>query len=270
MANVDLVVTDLDGTLWHTDEALHPLTTAALDELARRGIPLLVATGRRIGSTRAPLARFGLAPPAVVLNGAVALDLSTGDRFHRLVFDPVDARRALDVFTEHDLSPCVYVDHGEVEVFLGESPSTHPSHIHQLGPAAHVGDLEAVVGDLPVLAFGIIGRPEELLAPAADAISSGRLAETHLSRSLDLGGMALTVAPPGVSKWSGVLAFCALASLDPTKILAIGDGPNDVELLSHAAIAVTLEDGHASLEAIAHHKVPAARAGGWASILDLV
>ena len=94
MAAVDLVVTDLDGTLWHLDDDIAPSVVAAVAELERRGVPLLVATGRRLASTRRPLGRVGLAPPAVVLNGALGVDLATGDRFHRAPFDRAEANAA--------------------------------------------------------------------------------------------------------------------------------------------------------------------------------
>jgi hypothetical protein len=264
---IDLVVTDLDGTLWHTDDALHPLVVDALAELGRRGVPWLVATGRRVGSTRRPLLAFGLAPPAVVLNGAIGLDLASGARFHRSVFPAADAAAVLRAFVSCGLSPCVYVDHPTIEVFVDDTPSTHPQHLAQLGAAAARGDLAAVVTSHPVVSFGIIGRPHLLLEPAAAAIDG--LAETHLSRAIDLGEATLTVAPKSVSKWDGVMAYCAFAGLDPTRVLAIGDGPNDIELLSNAAVAVVTDDAHAAAAAVADHVVPAARLGGWASILDL-
>src|SRR6476660_2005547 len=72
-AAVSVVVTDLDGTLWHTDDRVAPVVVDALRTLAARGVPLLVATGRRLTSTRVPLARIGIAPPAVVLNGALGV-----------------------------------------------------------------------------------------------------------------------------------------------------------------------------------------------------
>ena len=37
MSTIDLVVTDLDGTLWHGREVLHPTTASAWHELERRG-----------------------------------------------------------------------------------------------------------------------------------------------------------------------------------------------------------------------------------------
>jgi hydroxymethylpyrimidine pyrophosphatase-like HAD family hydrolase len=45
MAGIELVVTDLDGTLWSGREETHPATVAAWRELERRGVPVLVATG---------------------------------------------------------------------------------------------------------------------------------------------------------------------------------------------------------------------------------
>lgn len=268
MTGIDLVVTDLDGTLWHTDDRLHPRTTWGVRELGRSGIPLLVATGRRVGSTRGPLARFGLTPPAVVLNGAVALDLGTGERFHRFAFSAEDAAEVLGCFSARGLDPCVYVDHGDTEVFVSPSPSTHPGHLRQLGAAARVGDLLDVTATLPVLAFAIMGLADEVLGPVAELVSS--VAVPYLDRSIDFGGGALTVAPRGLSKWVGVVAYCDLAGLDTGAVLAIGDGPNDIELLSNAKVAVAPEGAHPSLSAIAHHVVPSARDGGWASLLELL
>jgi hydroxymethylpyrimidine pyrophosphatase-like HAD family hydrolase len=92
MADVELVVTDLDGSLWFGYQEVHPTTVAAWNELEQRGVPVLVATGRRVTSTREPLARFGLAPPAIVMNGALALDLANGVRSHRHAYDASDAR----------------------------------------------------------------------------------------------------------------------------------------------------------------------------------
>jgi hydroxymethylpyrimidine pyrophosphatase-like HAD family hydrolase len=44
---VELVVTDLDGTLSDAGERVHPKTIRAVLALGRAGIPVLVATGRR-------------------------------------------------------------------------------------------------------------------------------------------------------------------------------------------------------------------------------
>jgi HAD superfamily hydrolase (TIGR01484 family) len=271
VTDIELVVTDLDGTLWDTSDvaALHPRTAVAVDELERRGYPLLVATGRRLASTRAPLARFGLRPPAVVLNGAMVVDLATDERLHRHAFRPDDAAEVLRHFIDAGIEPCLYVEHDEVDVFIGENPSTHPEHLRSFGEWARPADLAQVVATEHILAFGVISVPPDQIVDVASKV--GDIANAHLSDERQYsGGMTLTVAPPDLSKWDGVEAFCAARGLDPTKVLAIGDGPNDLEMLDGAAIAVVPEDGHPEALARADHVVPRALHGGWADLLDLL
>jgi hydroxymethylpyrimidine pyrophosphatase-like HAD family hydrolase len=266
---VELVVTDLDGTLWHTDDHVHPDVLAALAELDRRGVPWLVATGRRVASTRRPLARVGLTPPAVVLNGALGLHLATGERFHRAPFPTEQAVAAMAAFRSVGLDPVVYVDHPEVDVFLGPVPATNPQHVTDLGASAATDDLLRVAAEEVVLGFGMIGVPHADGVAAHDAV--GAVAEVHLDRSLDYPGMAsVTVAPSGQSKWDGVLAFCARHGLDAARVLAVADGPNDLELLEHAAVAAVPSVAHPAALERADHVIPAAADGGWSQVLALL
>jgi hydroxymethylpyrimidine pyrophosphatase-like HAD family hydrolase len=269
MPAVDLVVTDLDGTLWHTDDHLPERVAAAVAELARRGIPLLVATGRRVASTRGPLAKFGLAPPAVVLNGALGLDLATGERFHRAPYEPAEAMAAMAAFASVGLQPAVYVDHPRWDVFLGPRPSTNPEHVRMLGDTAAVDDLARVAAEEVVLGFGMIGVP---FADGEAALAAvGDLAEVHLDRSIDYQGLAsVTVAPRGQSKWDGVRAFCKVHGLREDRVMAVADGANDLELLDEAAVSVVPAVAHPEALARADHVIGAAKDGGWADILTLL
>lgn len=268
MAKVDLVVTDLDGTLWFGHEETHPHTVAAWKELERRDLPVLVATGRHVVSTRAPLARLGFAPPAVMLNGALALDLCSGVRYHRQSYTAEAARTVLDAFRSVGIDPCVYVDHVHIDVFLGERPSTHPTHLASFGTTAAYADLEEIVNTVPVLMLGLVGHDPGPLFAVANALTGA--AEIHISGVDQYGGHSCTVTPLGLSKWVGVVAYCTHTGLDPTRVLAIGDGPNDCELLAAATIAVAPRDACPAALDIAHHVVDSPRVGGWAQILDLV
>jgi hypothetical protein len=263
---VSLVVTDLDGTLWHTDDDIDPDVVAAVGKIADLEIPLLVATGRRLASTRAPLARVGLTPPAVVLNGALGVDLATGERFHRAPYPTEQAIAVLRAFRSVGLDPVVYVDHPHLDVFLSETPSTNPVHVEQLGDTAGIDDLDRVVAEEAVLGFSMIGVPHRDGVAAEAAV--GDLAEPHLDRSLDFGGYAsFTAAPKGQSKWDGVVAFCREHGLDDQRVLALADGPNDIELLDHAAVRLVPEVAHPSALDRADHIIPAAADGGWAEVL---
>ena len=66
------------------------------------------------------------------------------------------------------------------------------------------------------------------------------------------------------------MAFCRERDLDPDRVLAVGDGANDVELLEAAKVACAVAGGHAAALALADHVIDPPAAGGWAALLDLV
>jgi hypothetical protein len=267
---VDLVVTDLDGTLWAHEGIVHDRTLEAWRDLERAGIGLLVATGRRATSTREPLGTFGLTPPAVLLDGALGIDFASGRRFHERAVPPAIGRRILDHFGAFGLSPVVYIDHPTLDAFVSGAPSTNPGHIALFGPTVAVGDLDEVVAHETVLAFGLVGVECGPVEGLAAAVASDRCGEARVNPSFDFGGCALTVVVEGLSKWDGVLAYCTETGIDPTRILAIGDGSNDVEMLRNAAIGCSLEGSSMLAISAADHVVGSVGSGGWAEILELV
>jgi Cof subfamily protein (haloacid dehalogenase superfamily) len=269
MADIDVVVTDLDGTLWSGREEVHPTTVAAWRALEERGITVMVATGRRVRSTREPLARLGLTPPAVVLNGALVVDLATDERLHRRQYDADTAATVLAAFRAAGVEPCVYVDDPALDVYVGERPATHPTHLASLRTTVAPSDLDDVVASVPILMFGLMGHDDP--APLGEIVASlAGMAELHLAPDGQFGGHSFTVTPLGLSKWVGVEIVCERRGLDASRVLAIGDGTNDIELLGGAAIAVVPRDGCEPARKLADHLVSPARDGGWAEILDLV
>jgi len=268
MQVIELVVTDLDGTLWEREHQVHERTRAALGAVAGAGLPLLVATARRVGSARRALAPIGLEPAAVLLNGALGVDLASNVRFHRGGFSPADAAAVLAIFHDHGVEPCVYVDHDDHPVWIAPAPSSHPDHITSFGRDVATGDLVEVVQSEHVLGFSLLGISDPLARALGAAV--GAVAAAHVDRDRTYDGTSVMAAPRGRSKWDGVAAFCAERGLDPGAVMAIGDGPNDVELLANAAVAVVPEDAHPAAVRRAAHVVGRAVDGGWADILDIL
>lgn len=267
MPNIDLVVTDLDGTLWDAQERIHELTLDALTTLEQRRTPLLVATGRRRRSAQDALARQGLRPPAVLLDGALGHDLDTGDRFHRAPFDTDAAADVLNAFAAEGLSPCLYVDRDDADVIVGPTPSTHPQHLAHLGTWAVPQDPWEAVAEHQILGIGVVGQQRVPLERVAQQV--GTRGEAAVVRDLYFGGATLIVRPPGISKWQGVEAFCRARGIDASNVLAVGDGENDLELLTNARVACVVSDGCEPALALADHVLDPAAAGGWAAILEL-
>ena len=147
-----------------------------------------------------------------------------------------------------------------------------------------VDDLARVVATEPVFAFAVVGRPAPLLLPVLAGLSQGGrehpgdgrrsraspAGSASIVEDLIYGGSTVQVRPPAVSKWSGVLAYCAEQGIDPGRVLAVGDAVNDLELLEGAAVACAVATAAPAVLARADHVIGPPSSGGWAAVLDLV
>lgn len=264
--DISLVVTDLDGTLWGSSTVVHDRALLAVRALQERGLPVLVATGRTKRSALALLERNELALPIVALDGAVCQDVD-GSIFHRVAFSRDDARGVLRALRDHDLDPIVHID----------AP-----------PADSAADPDAALLDAQEAFYrdSLLRRPLDLLLegePAHQFVAYGdpgaldgavRTASPHgnctINRNALFGGTALTVDPFGATKWEGVRQFCELYGLDHGRVLAVGNGENDVDLLEHARVACVVRDGCDEALAVATHIIDSPEVGGWAAVLDLL
>lgn len=78
------------------------------------------------------------------------------------------------------------------------------------------------------------------------------------------------VQPAGISKQVGIDAYIDHARLLPDRVIAIGDGGNDLEMLAAADVAVGCAGGDERALALADVVVPHPDEGGWAQVLNLL
>jgi hydroxymethylpyrimidine pyrophosphatase-like HAD family hydrolase len=265
---IGLIVTDLDGSFWDAQGRAHPDTLGALRTVRAVGIPVLAATARRPASALATMEDNGVLLPCVLFDGSLGRDFTDGVTFHRRVFDPETAASVLEAFIASGVEPSLNIEHDCDDFVIGENPSSHPGHLAFNAIRTQRIDLEVAVRTLAVFTFLVIGRAREELVPVLEKVA--HLADSSVTPDLMYGAFSLSVRPKGVSKWSGVLSYCAHRGLDPGSVLAVGDGENDLELLSSAAVACVPSNGCEAALALATHRIPPAEAGGWASIVDLL
>ena len=265
---IELVVTDLDGTLWDGSGLIHPRARLALAVLGEASVPVLAATGRRAGSAWAVMEANGLAAlPGVFLDGAIGRESGASAAFHKHPFSPAVATEVLEILDERGISPCINVDDPDRDIVLGDKPFTRPEYIRRLGPAVREEDPWTAVRTFRVLAFTLLGADPSLVSDLAAYVTARTAVAAAVSVDRTYGGLHLSLRPFGVSKWSGVLAFCAAKGIDPGRVLAVGDADNDVEMLSGARLGLAVADGTAAALASANQLLPPASEGGWAEIL---
>lgn len=271
---IRLVATDLDGTLWGRTVQMRPRVRAAIDELTRRDVIVLAATGRRPRSARTALNDNGLFGPAVCLDGTFGEDFTAGRRFHESLFTAAEAAGVLRLFAGHAIAPNVFVDHHEIDVLLAALPAHDPGsdrarRAESILPWAAIGPLEDAVPNHRVAAFTVIGGELDDLSPLAAAVTAAGLARATLTRDSLYGGTSLSVIPLAASKWAGVAAFATALGIEPDEILGVGDAANDIELLQGAGHAVAVRTAAPEVLAEADQLIDPPDDDGWAELVDI-
>jgi hydroxymethylpyrimidine pyrophosphatase-like HAD family hydrolase len=267
---IRLVATDLDGTFWGRDLIAPDAHVAAVKELLRRGVTVLAATSRRPRVAKKHLGAAGLELPAVLIDGAVGIDFRTDVRFHEAVFQANDARQMLEAFRAHGLDPCLYVDDPEIDIAVSSTPSTCAEHLENLGPVLGTHDLDNAVASMPIYAFSVLGLDYEVLAPLALELAYENGASAVLYPEPVYGRFGLVVNPQGVSKWSGIEAYCTNHGIAPEEVAAVGDGLNDVSMLRHAGMRIGVKGGCDEIIDLADFLIPPPEKRGWERIPDLL
>lgn len=237
-------MTDLDGTLWDSSNVVHPRTVRAVPRLQGSGVHVLAASGRRPASIKKILQANDLMLPAVCLDGALGRDFDANEDFHSSPFAPEGAADLLERFTSIGVEPVVSIAApDDRDCVLGPSPSTHPNHVVAVRDWARHADLRRTVSDESVLGFGLCGQPEVVIDRCREALQAG--VDLTFGPVPQYGEYSLAVRPPGVNKWSGVIAYARRHDISIDRTLAVGDGHNDRELLTNAAISCAVVGGDA-------------------------
>ena len=255
-----LVATDLDGTLLRSDRTVSDRTMETFARLERHGIVLVFVTGRPWRWMEPVLTRTGRRGTVVCANGAVVADGTSGDVLNRWSISPETLRRVTaDV---REAFPDV--------VFAVESGLRM---CHEVGYPVQP-DLGRTDQHLVNYAELISEPAEKLLlrAPEADPLEfwtsctslfEGLVTPTHSGfRGL------IEASAAGVTKATGLAWVAQRCGVDREDVLAFGDMPNDIPMLTWAGRGVVVADAHPECAAIAHTVTTGNDADGVAAYLD--
>ncbi|WP_299058266.1 HAD family hydrolase [uncultured Nocardioides sp.] len=238
-----LVALDIDGTLlrWNdTDEgpgaSVEEVTPAVRDAVRRvvdAGVEVVLASGRSpYDMTRiADLLELHVAGAqplwVVAANGAVVFRYPPVDVVHEETFD---ARESVVAALERHPEAIVAVEERGVGYRMNR-----PFPPGELTGEHTIVDVAELVSE-PVTRV-IIRDPQASVDDFVDLAENLGLAGTQYV----VGWTAwLDLMPVGVDKSSGLSHVCEALGVDPTDVLAIGDGRNDVEMLSWAGRGVAM------------------------------
>lgn len=239
-----LLALDLDGTLLRDDLSVDPRDRAAVERARAGGVEVTLLTGRMLPSVWPYLAELQITAPVVLYNGALIHDPRLG---HQTVLGRLSARLAsqlLGLARSRRVEAQLYL--GSELLIAEETPAQRDFLDKERLVAREVGDLAAAVSDEPIKLL-FIGEPDVLddLERRWDPLVAG---EGRFVRSQ---ATYLECLAPNVDKGVALKVVAGSLQAPMEAVIAVGDQPNDVEMLSVAGMGVAVASAHEACRAAA-------------------
>jgi len=252
LTDYKLLVLDVDGTLVNKKGTVSAADRAALKKAAAQGVHISLSTGRVIQACLKIIRELLLDGYHIFYDGALVANLSTGEELYarpisgEVVKDAVEFARANDTYLElystshffaerehwsDDIHRCFFC----VEpTFTNFSGIWERERIIKAELVAHNAAEEAKVDEFR-RHYGSRLRFSTASTPAFPDVRF------------------INITDPGVSKGEALKALAAHMGMRLEKVMAIGDGTNDLPLLKVAGLAVAMGNASDELKALADH-----------------
>jgi Cof subfamily protein (haloacid dehalogenase superfamily) len=241
---------------------LDPRDVEAVGRMVRAGITVVACTGRPFPGALPWVKRLGLETPIVCYQGAQVRALNG----EMLLDHGIEHDLAMEVIRfarERDLHIQAYSD--DKLLVERDRPEAHEYADHAGMPINVVGDLDKAMGPTtPKLVMVATREKLEALLPEVRRRWEGRLnAATSMPTYLEF-----TTIESDKAK---ALAFlCKQLGIPQEQTVAVGDGRNDVSMISWAGHGVAVEGSEPEVIAAADRTIPGPGHGGIQQLADVL
>lgn len=254
------LVTDLDGTLVGRDLELVPRSAEAIARFREAGGTVVIATGRNEVAAGRYRDELGLDEPMILYNGArvVAADgdeiaaWSLGTAWPRLRAEVVNALPAEVGAVAFSQGVGWVVAEAEVLADFARRDGIELRTDHLADDAA-VTKLMIFVREPPLEPYrdAVVAACPDLQVVASES--------TYLE-----------ALPPGVTKGVALRVLAEHSGVDLAEIAAVGDNPNDLDMLRVAGLGIAVGDGHPDVRRAADRVVGSCADGAVADAITLL
>jgi Cof subfamily protein (haloacid dehalogenase superfamily) len=242
---IRLIAIDLDGTLVNSQGQIAPANREAVVAAARRGVQIVIVTGRRFHSARPFIEQI---PQEVILissNGA-RIGKASGEVYYRN-FLPVEvARQVIQAAHDYQVYAVVIFDMNCRGQLLMHADAALDGPVGWYMRNSRDYLLQTPELDMALTADPIqvtFGGPPEKIEPVEAVLRSSPVASfcnltwtKYLARNLSL----LDVMNRGCSKGVALAWWAKSCGIGPQEVMAIGDNFNDIEMLQFAGLPVLM------------------------------
>lgn len=236
-----LYISDLDGTLLDKTPKTSEYTNAVIKKLHDNNIIFSFATARSYTTAKKVTKGLSMKYPAVVHNGTFIVDTS-GKIIHKNTFSKADSKFILDTLLNSGLNPVVYSLINEKEQFSYIRKRLNSETLAFLStrkddPRNREIYTTEELYDGEIYYFTLIGD-ENKTKPLYEKLKDRF--QCYFQSDLYSGDFWLEILPKGATKANSVKQLAKMLHCE--KIVAFGDGINDVEMFSIANESYAVEN----------------------------
>jgi Cof subfamily protein (haloacid dehalogenase superfamily) len=248
--NYRLLVVDIDGTLIGRDGSISTEDREALAKVRQKGIGVSLSTGRAAQSCLPIIKRLALDGYHIFFDGALVSNLDKEVYAKPIesgvVMEAIEFARQNDIYLELYSASHFFVER------VNWATKIH-REFFKLEPT--VVDFSGLWERERIIKGGLVtASPEEVAKTKSFRLRFARSLHFSLARSPAYPGVEFTnVVSLGVSKGKALAALASYLGISTAEVMAVGDGTNDISLLSAAGLAVAMGNAPDEVKAAAGH-----------------
>ncbi|MEU6490835.1 Cof-type HAD-IIB family hydrolase [Streptomyces sp. NPDC046984] len=258
-----VIATDLDGTLLRRDGSVSARTLRALRGAVESGCEIVVVTARPPRHVDALAAETGLGGTAICSNGALVYDLGTRTVIHSRPL-AVPAARVVATALARTVPGIGFAVEADLKVHF--EPSYRLRHTGDRDAAfavASLADLWTLPSPIVKLLAHSADHDADFLLAVAERHAAGHAHFTHSG-----GRGLLEISAPGVTKADTLSSLCASRGLTAQDVVAFGDMPNDLGILTWAGAGYAMANAHPAVRAAVPRHTASNEEDGVARVLE--
>jgi len=255
-----LVATDLDGTIIRGDGTISARTVAAFSRAERAGALLVLVTGRPPRAMREIAQVFGHRGAGICSNGALAYDMATGEVTAVELIPPRQLARAVRRLREAVPGIGIAVEYPDGRAL---DHLFQPFMFDVTDPGPRLDDDVLTARPAAKLLGRHLGYSCDELLDLTGPLLADLVAVTHSN-----GKGLIEAAAIGVSKATAVARVAASAHVMADEVIAFGDQPNDLPLLTWAGTSCAVANAHPQVLAAASCVIASNDDDGVAQVLE--
>ena len=245
-----LIALDMDGTLYNSEGKITPRTKQAIEAARRKGVKIVLASGRPLEGLIQPLTELNLVAPdeyVLCFNGGLVVNTHTHEIISKTTIKGKDFKQLGALAQELGINFFAFsATRGLICTKLG--PYTrHEMELN--GIEATFIKLDEVDDDEDIIK-AMFCDPPEILAPALEKLPAW---VTDNYTTLRSAPFFFEILNKGVDKGVGLQHLAEYLGITADEIIACGNEDNDYAMIKYAGLGVSMGNGINKLKAIANY-----------------